>query len=129
MYRQTSRRDPGVVSSLAHPGGNVTGSSFLNTELSAKRLELLHETLPDIRQPRQRRDHERTSSQPTKLLVLRERDGSRKFAPDSSLEGTGFEPSVPGHGELSLPRDLSCLGEALATAGPPLLAAEPKASI
>jgi putative ABC transport system substrate-binding protein len=39
----------GVVSSLAHPGGNVTGSSFLNTELSAKRLEILHETLPDIR--------------------------------------------------------------------------------
>jgi putative ABC transport system substrate-binding protein len=38
-----------VVSSLAHPGGNVTGSSFPNTELSAKRLELLHETLPDIR--------------------------------------------------------------------------------
>jgi putative ABC transport system substrate-binding protein len=39
----------GVVNNLAHPGGNATGSSFLNTELSAKRLELLHETLPDIR--------------------------------------------------------------------------------
>jgi hypothetical protein len=46
-------------------------------------------------EPWQRRDHERTSSQPTKLLVLRERDGSRKFAPDSSLEEAGFEPSVP----------------------------------
>ena len=39
----------GVVSNLAHPGGNLTGLSFLNTELSAKRLELLLETLPNIR--------------------------------------------------------------------------------
>jgi putative ABC transport system substrate-binding protein len=39
----------GVVSNLAHPGGNLTGFSFLNTELSAKRLELLHEMLPNIR--------------------------------------------------------------------------------
>ena len=30
----------GAVSNLAHPGGHVTGFSFLNTELSAKRLEL-----------------------------------------------------------------------------------------
>src|SRR5262249_29523115 len=40
---------PSVVSNLAHPGGNLTGLSFLNTELSAKRLELLLETLPNIR--------------------------------------------------------------------------------
>jgi putative ABC transport system substrate-binding protein len=39
----------GIVGSLAHPGGNVTGLSFLNVELSAKRLELLLETLPNIR--------------------------------------------------------------------------------
>jgi putative ABC transport system substrate-binding protein len=39
----------GAVSNLAHPGGNLTGLSFLNTELSAKRLELLLETLPNIR--------------------------------------------------------------------------------
>src|SRR5262245_13489831 len=39
----------GVVSNLAHPGGNLTGLSFLNTELSAKRLELLLETVPNIR--------------------------------------------------------------------------------
>jgi len=37
----------GVVGSFAHPGGNVTGLSFLNDELSSKRLELLLETLPD----------------------------------------------------------------------------------
>jgi putative ABC transport system substrate-binding protein len=38
----------GFVASLAKPGGNVTGLSSLNTELSAKRLGLLKEALPGI---------------------------------------------------------------------------------
>ncbi len=38
----------GVVRSLAHPVGNVTGITFLNTELSGKRLELLVELLPHV---------------------------------------------------------------------------------
>jgi putative ABC transport system substrate-binding protein len=37
----------GLVKSLARPGGNVTGSSFFLPELSAKRLELLREVLPE----------------------------------------------------------------------------------
>lgn len=36
----------GFVSSLARPGGNVTGLTSLNTELSAKRVDLLVEALP-----------------------------------------------------------------------------------
>jgi ABC-type uncharacterized transport system substrate-binding protein len=39
----------GLVTNLHRPGGNVTGLSFLNTELTSKRIELLKEVLPHIR--------------------------------------------------------------------------------
>src|SRR5262249_44066973 len=38
----------GIVESLARPGRNVTGLSFLGAELSGKRLELLKGTIPDL---------------------------------------------------------------------------------
>ena len=38
----------GLVTSLAHPGGNVTGLSMMITELSAKRLQLLKEAIPRV---------------------------------------------------------------------------------
>jgi putative ABC transport system substrate-binding protein len=37
----------GLVSSISHPDGNVTGISILNTETGLKRLELLHELVPN----------------------------------------------------------------------------------
>jgi putative tryptophan/tyrosine transport system substrate-binding protein len=37
-----------LVESLAHPGGNITGVSEVATELSAKRLALLKETIPSV---------------------------------------------------------------------------------
>jgi putative tryptophan/tyrosine transport system substrate-binding protein len=38
----------GLVKSLDHPGGNVTGLSYYATELTAKRLELLREAVPNL---------------------------------------------------------------------------------
>jgi putative ABC transport system substrate-binding protein len=38
----------GLVDSLAHPGGNITGVTRLTRELSPKRLELLKEIIPKM---------------------------------------------------------------------------------
>jgi len=38
----------GLVDSLSHPGGNVTGMSMMVSDLAAKRLELLKEAVPGI---------------------------------------------------------------------------------
>jgi ABC-type uncharacterized transport system substrate-binding protein len=48
MARVGDAVDQGFVKSLAHPGGNTTGISWLAPELSAKRLELLKQALPGI---------------------------------------------------------------------------------
>jgi putative ABC transport system substrate-binding protein len=47
----TGGSDPvgaGLVSSLARPGGNITGLTAITAELAGKRLELLKETLPRL---------------------------------------------------------------------------------
>jgi len=38
----------GLVTSLARPGGNVTGLSFVGTELAGKQVELLKEAVPGL---------------------------------------------------------------------------------
>jgi putative ABC transport system substrate-binding protein len=48
----TSGADPvysGLVTSLSQPGGNLTGASIIAQAMGAKRLELIHELLPQIR--------------------------------------------------------------------------------
>jgi putative ABC transport system substrate-binding protein len=38
----------GLIDSLAHPGGNITGFTLLTRDLTGKRLELLKEVIPTI---------------------------------------------------------------------------------
>jgi putative tryptophan/tyrosine transport system substrate-binding protein len=40
--------EAGFIESLARPGGNITGITLLNRELSGKRLELLKEAVPKL---------------------------------------------------------------------------------
>ena len=48
MMRVADPVKSGLVASLARPGGNVTGLSFMPDALGPKGVELLHEILPKI---------------------------------------------------------------------------------
>jgi putative tryptophan/tyrosine transport system substrate-binding protein len=41
--------ETGLIASLSHPGGNITGLSVTSVEASGKRLQLLREMLPEVR--------------------------------------------------------------------------------
>jgi putative tryptophan/tyrosine transport system substrate-binding protein len=48
----TTNRDPveiGLVASLSHPGGNITGATNLALEVESKVLELLHDVVPSAK--------------------------------------------------------------------------------
>ena len=38
----------GLVASLAHPGGNITGVTFVSSDLAAKRLQFLRDIAPNL---------------------------------------------------------------------------------
>ena len=48
MVAQLDPVATGLIGSLAHPGGNITGLASLQRDLSGKRLEVLKETAPKI---------------------------------------------------------------------------------
>jgi putative tryptophan/tyrosine transport system substrate-binding protein len=48
MASYTDAVATGLVASLAHPGGNITGSTFFQPELMAKRLEFLKQAVPSM---------------------------------------------------------------------------------
>ncbi|HXH84871.1 MAG TPA: ABC transporter substrate-binding protein [Candidatus Tectomicrobia bacterium] len=57
----------GLVASLARPGGNITGLTFLLSDLAGKRLEMLHEIAPRI----------------TRVAILRNPDHADPDVPES----------------------------------------------
>jgi len=69
----------GLVASFSHPGGNVTGVSLISGSLGAKRIELLRDLKPDVRQiamlinptnPAEANVRDEQSKAELKLLVL-----------------------------------------------------------
>src|SRR5262249_50711050 len=77
----------GLVTSLARPGGNLTGLSILTLELGAKRLELLITAVPDAK----RLGVLWRSSSPTDGPELREIEGAAR-----SLKLEIISAEVPG---------------------------------
>ena len=49
VFQAGEPEETGLVASLAHPGGNLTGLSDMSAELSAKRLQLLKEAVPSLK--------------------------------------------------------------------------------
>jgi putative tryptophan/tyrosine transport system substrate-binding protein len=97
----TTVSDPvgdGLVASLARPGGNLTGFSLLTADLTAKRLELLSELVPQAKLvallvnpnnpnagPTTRNAEEAASAKGVQLLILKAGDEAELEAAFASL--------------------------------------------
>ena len=95
----------GLVKSLARPGGNFTGSTFLSLDLAGKRVELLKEIIPRLR----------------KLAVLSNTDhpGERSEwrATQQAAQALGIDPVyVPFVGARELDNALAAVANARADA-------------
>jgi len=74
----------GLVASLAHPGGNITGLARLSQELSAKRLALLKEAVPGL-------------SRVAALWYSESRDGERSLQQiEAAAKSLGLQVQVRG---------------------------------
>jgi putative tryptophan/tyrosine transport system substrate-binding protein len=88
----------GLVASLAHPGGNITGLSVEQTDLGTKRLELLREVVPGLR----RTAIVASSANPVAALEVREVQAAARTL---GLEVATFE--------IRRPEDVALTFEAL----------------
>jgi len=70
----------GLVKSLAHPGGNITGISLLSPELEGKRQDILIEAVPGARRMAMLADANATGSQQLKALQDAARAHGVEFA-------------------------------------------------
>ena len=84
----------GLVDSLAHPGGNITGISTLSQDLNGKRLELLKEVIPRLSRVGILLDLET----PSAAIHLKEYEtvGQAFKIQVQSLEVRGLKPDLEG---------------------------------
>jgi ABC-type uncharacterized transport system substrate-binding protein len=71
----TGLNDPvaaGLVESLAHPGGNITGVSTMAEDVLLKLIEIMHEALPDVRRLTAMTNPTNPSNQPMLDVLIRQ---------------------------------------------------------
>ena len=97
----------GLAASLNRPGGNVTGMTFISSEIASKRLDLLHKMAPQATTvaylsggPRRLDDEEADLSRPRMLLGCRSL--SRKLAARATSRRPSRALSNVGRGHSSL---------------------------
>jgi ABC-type uncharacterized transport system substrate-binding protein len=69
----------GLVASLAHPGGNLTGLSLANADLMAKRVQLLKEVAPGIRRLAVLRNSQSLGTPMLEGMLRAVEDGARAY--------------------------------------------------
>jgi putative tryptophan/tyrosine transport system substrate-binding protein len=79
----------GLIASLSHPGGNVTGTSDQNTELSGKQMQLLKELLPRLKRVA-------ILENPMNPGAVRTSEETKKAARDLGLQVTPLTFAEPG---------------------------------
>ena len=84
----------GIIDSLARPGGNITGLTYLGRELSGKRLELLKEAVPRISPVGVLWD----ANAPSPIIGFKEYEATARALkiPLQSLEVRGPNPDLDG---------------------------------
>jgi putative ABC transport system substrate-binding protein len=101
----------GAVRNLAHPEGNSTGFSFLNTEISTKRVELLHDVAPNARRIAVLRDRMTTGADVKPTLQAAEATG---------LQAQVFEVTSPDEYEAAFNAAIAARAEAIDVLGSPV---------
>ena len=103
----------GLVASLAHPGGNVTGNTILGPDLGPKRLQLIKEVVPSISRVAFLWNPDNASN----VVILEE---LRAAAPTLGLELIAVEARVPGDFERAFATIVDRRAEAILTTNDPL---------
>jgi putative ABC transport system substrate-binding protein len=98
----------GLVMSLPHPGGNLTGTSLLSSDLSVKWLEILKETVPTLHRIA-------VLWNPDNAVNAREVEGMQAAAPSFGLELRAL-PARPNEIEASFAAILASHADGLALA-------------